>query len=466
MHPAPPARCRVLDLGCSDGGNLISTALTLPESELVGIDLSPVQIEQGRASVTALGIKNVRLEVGDLLDLPDLGQFDYVISYGLLSWVPLEVREALLCAIKASLAPGGVAYLNYNTYPGWHLLDGIREMLQYRADSLDSRARVTRARAVLQFLAAAVPDSAPLYRALIQDEWKTIQTFEDHDLRWDLLGDSHHPLYFHEFVALLQEHGLQHLSEANLAEFLPENALAPSALEVLPALAPTAVARQQYLDFLVNRAFRRSLLCHGDVQLQRQLSPDRLETLHVASRAGTHDPSPDLCSDAKVEFVGPNGTLWTRHPLSKGALAYLTKQWPAWVPVPELAERARAWMAERGEAPEAGANDAAILSEHLLVAYSRGMLELHRAPLPFTRDVGQRPFASPLARWRLEQGEKLPNLRHEVVRLEAEAKTVLPLLDGTRDRSALLAELPTLSSASLEEALRELAVSALLLPSD
>ena len=36
----PPSRCRVLELGCADGGNLIPMAYGLPESQFVGIDLS------------------------------------------------------------------------------------------------------------------------------------------------------------------------------------------------------------------------------------------------------------------------------------------------------------------------------------------------------------------------------------------------------------------------------------------
>src|SRR5947207_11190578 len=42
---APPVeRCRVLELGCADGGNLVPMAVTLPDAEFVGLDLSPRQI--------------------------------------------------------------------------------------------------------------------------------------------------------------------------------------------------------------------------------------------------------------------------------------------------------------------------------------------------------------------------------------------------------------------------------------
>jgi tRNA G46 methylase TrmB len=55
MRPAPVGRCRVLELGCAAGGNLIPMALTLPESSFVGIDLSGRQIADGRKIIEALG---------------------------------------------------------------------------------------------------------------------------------------------------------------------------------------------------------------------------------------------------------------------------------------------------------------------------------------------------------------------------------------------------------------------------
>lgn len=48
IRPAPVDRCRVLDLGCAQGGNLIPMAFNFPHSEFVGIDLSSSQIAAGK----------------------------------------------------------------------------------------------------------------------------------------------------------------------------------------------------------------------------------------------------------------------------------------------------------------------------------------------------------------------------------------------------------------------------------
>src|SRR5262249_9719174 len=86
LSPPPPERCRVLELGCASGGNLIPLACTLPESTFVGIDLSAEQVTQGQRTVEALGLTNVRLRHLSILDVDDrFGEFDYVLCHGVYS---------------------------------------------------------------------------------------------------------------------------------------------------------------------------------------------------------------------------------------------------------------------------------------------------------------------------------------------------------------------------------------------
>ena len=94
LDPPDVPTARVLELGCSTGGNLITIALAFPNARLVGIDLSPRQIAQGHAIIERLGVKNVTLHAKSILDIgPDFGQFDYIRCHGGDSWVPEEVRK-------------------------------------------------------------------------------------------------------------------------------------------------------------------------------------------------------------------------------------------------------------------------------------------------------------------------------------------------------------------------------------
>src|SRR5947207_11530446 len=75
LDTPPVQRCRVLELGCASGGNLIPMAATLPQARFLGIDLSPVQIDAARQTAAALDLHNIELRRMSILDITaDLGQ--------------------------------------------------------------------------------------------------------------------------------------------------------------------------------------------------------------------------------------------------------------------------------------------------------------------------------------------------------------------------------------------------------
>lgn len=83
LRPASIDRCRVLELGCGDGGNLVPMALTLPGSSFVGVDIAAGAVERGRRLVEALDLRNVALHALAIEDCaPARGSFDYVIAHG------------------------------------------------------------------------------------------------------------------------------------------------------------------------------------------------------------------------------------------------------------------------------------------------------------------------------------------------------------------------------------------------
>ena len=152
---APPDRCRVLELGCGEGMNLLPLAERFPKSEFVGVDFSAKQIAVAEAAREACGIGNARFVCADLRAWkPDGGAFDYVIAHGVYSWVPAEVRDRLLALCAGALSPNGVAYVSYNTLPGWSLPGGVRKILLSEIGAAASPdAQMARAAQVLDSLA-------------------------------------------------------------------------------------------------------------------------------------------------------------------------------------------------------------------------------------------------------------------------------------------------------------------------
>lgn len=168
---APPvANARVLELGCAAGGNLLPYAVAHPEARAVGVDLSVQQIEAGQSIVKAMGLKNLDLRAMSITDItPEFGQFDYIIVHGVFSWVPPEVREAILRVCRENLAPEGIAYVSYNTYPGWKASDVVRDaMILNSHDAQTPEERLARAKDMLAMLENGLSNNNPLRSALQQ----------------------------------------------------------------------------------------------------------------------------------------------------------------------------------------------------------------------------------------------------------------------------------------------------------
>ncbi|HTR59509.1 MAG TPA: class I SAM-dependent methyltransferase [Casimicrobiaceae bacterium] len=466
LEPPPIERCRVLEIGCSFGGNVIPMAEMLPHSEFIGIDFSAVQISQAAAEVSALGLANVRLLKMDIREFGDaFGRFDYIIAHGVYSWVPNEVQEKLLEICARQLAPNGIAYVSYNTLPGWAMRGLVRDVMLYQSRRLsDPKMRVQQARAVLDFLAESLQGSTSPYCAMLREEAHFVRQQPDYYILHDHLEEINEPLYFHQFMERATRHGLRYLAEAEFKSMLPGD-LSPEAQQTLERVALDLMQREQLMDFLRNRTFRQTLLVQQARSLIRNLSPERLFALRVATRAKPLNEAPDERSTAMEEFRAPDGSrLTTQRPLTKAAMMALAQNSPAAVPFGELCHLAKARLGAPGPIV---AVEMATLASDLLQCFSVGVVELHSMASPFVVEPGDQPRASAFARLHATRGARVTNLRHEAVDLDEDARRLLNLLDGTRSHEKLAAlaspaESVAAALAKLRPTLSRLARQALL----
>lgn len=443
LTPPDIARCRVLELGCAAGGNLIPMAYALPDSEFVGVDLSAAQVESGRSKIARLGLKNVRIEHASILDIDETwGNFDYLICHGVFSWVPPAVQNKILQIAARQLGEHGIAYISYNTYPGWNVRGAVRHMLGYHAQSDAHPAeRVAQARRLLDQLATAVPRDGDAYASLFGGEVERLRASADWYLYHEVLEPNNAPMYFHQFIERAQKAGLQYLAEAEFSDMLTLR-LPQQVAQALHEMSGDILQYEQNLDFLRNRHFRQTLLCKAGARPRHALSPDSLEGLYLASAAqaepaGAVDLRPGVAANFHIKG-GTQGA--TDDPLTKAALNLVAQRWPLGWKIDELFDAAR-----EQAAPWLSDSDDATLREtlihDLLQCFLSGLIELHSWQPPCVSQVSARPAASAWAMAEAAEQSLVTNLRHHVINLMPFSQTLLTLLDGRRDHGELLDEL-------------------------
>ncbi len=443
LQPTSITNCRVLEVGCGDGSNLIPMALGLPDSHFVGFDLAAKPIEQGRRIIADLGLTNIELRQADLLEFTDQ-PFDYIITHGLYAWVPAEVQDGLLALCQRLLAPNGIAYISYNAYPGCHLREMTREMMLFHLHGdKDPRNRMNQGLSLLKFILSKFSSEQEaredLYGAVVYEQFDLLsrhrhreQVYHDH------LAPHYRPAYFYQFAAHAEQHGLQYLAEAAFSD-MQDFQFPPAVRELLAQFDDEHIVhKEQYLDFLKGRSFRQTLLCRDDLKIQRTINADLIKTFYFSSEIETISAQPDLADKVVEEFKGPHGAhLQTDFPLAKAALLTLKDAWPRLLNWEEL-ENAAVVEVSSHQAESVTADDLLALMEIMLAAYRSGVIELHLHRPAIQLEVSAHPVANHLARWQAQHSEVVTNLLHTSVILENElSRQLIILMDGTRDHAAL-----------------------------
>jgi methyltransferase-like protein/2-polyprenyl-3-methyl-5-hydroxy-6-metoxy-1,4-benzoquinol methylase len=436
MDPPSPNRCRVLELGCATGHNLIPMAEELPGSTFVGIDISPRQISMGRETVAAIGLTNIELRALDIAAIDDsLGQFDYIICHGVYSWVPRALQEKILGICSRQLAPQGVMYLTYNTFPGWHARLAAREAMWYRSRrTADAQASIQQARSFLDLLAKLTSETKNAYHQSVDELATWMRTQQDYYVFHEYLEVCNQPVYFYEFVERLRSFGLRHLGEPSFAR--GTDVLSTEARAALLQLTVDSVELEQYADFVLNRSFRRSLVGRAEAGLAEPQSRF-IEKMHVRTMSRPVSPSVDVTSSSSESFRDKDDTnLSTADPLFKAALVALYEVWPVVLSFDELCQ-----TVERKLAAVRGPLDAVArqqLAGHMLTCYRADFVSLHTGPPEFLTRVSERPRASRLAQYQALKSAEVVNLRHRNVTLPDFPRLVLLQLDGRVDESGVV----------------------------
>lgn len=269
LQPAPSANAKVLELGCSMGGNIITQALYYPDAEFVGIDLSGRQVAQGNAIIEKMGLENVRLEEKDILTIDEsFGKFDYIIVHGIWSWVPDAVKDKIFSICRNNLTEHGIAYISYNVYPGWKRQEQLREIMYFAGrDVLEEplEARTRKGLDALKALAEILENDKGLGGG---GKLPAIQKILNHNFYYiahEYMEAFNDPIYVNGFIEWANRHRLAYIGDTDLHVSFVSWMAEHTRERILALAGDDYIAKEFYSDILSDRQFRRSLLCREEV---------------------------------------------------------------------------------------------------------------------------------------------------------------------------------------------------------
>ncbi len=441
LKPPLVATCRVLELGCGDGTNIIAIAQSLPQASLLGIDFSAQHIAKGQTMIEAIKLANITLKQLDFNEIEaSLGEFDYIIAHGVYSWVPEKRQDTVLEIIQRHLAPNGMAYISYNVYPGWYLEMVMRDLMLYHTEQLPDlpfSVQMMQAKGIVRFLANLRQLGNEPFDLLLQEKSQQLQTLQDNYLYHDLLEEENHPVYFHQFIKQAEQHGLAYVTDIEFRHYL----MLSFPDEVVEAMAELFqedfLKKEQYLDFFYNRTLRRTVLCHQNSPVHREVDWKSIRSCYIAAFLLAEKTPANGQYEESVQFKKADGELITvKQPLIQAALTYLTTLYPQSVSFEALFQYVCQQLPQSYQDLSA-LRDA--FAQELGALYNREAIELLIDSPPFVTTLSTHPIASPLARFLASQGEQpLINLRCEFIEISAISRALVPHLNGKNSRQALL----------------------------
>jgi methyltransferase-like protein/predicted O-methyltransferase YrrM len=465
LAPAPITRARVLELGCANGGNLLAMADNLPGSTFVGVDFSTRQIAKGQAAAAELGLSNISLRHASILDVDEsYSSFDYIIAHGVFSWVAPAVQDKILSICRRHLNANGVAYVSFNTLPGWYGKLYVRDlMLHYTRGIADAQGRIRRAREILGQVEHLVvpPEGEPAAPALppyvlaLRKEAELVRAQDDDYIFHEYLEDENRPLYVADFAEQARRHELQYLGDADRG-LTAIDSLGADVAAAMRQLNGDVVEQEQFLDFLTNRTFRCALLVPQEAAINRSVTAARLRALYVRSPLRPEAPAPNLLTSEPESFRSEphNTTIGVSQPVTKVALAHLGSLYPRALAFDELLLAAcRQVHGALAEHAAVRAREAESLGLNLLRTHvhNTDVVSLHTHAPCLAARVAEQPLASRIARHEALLSQHVTNPYHQIITLNALAWQLLPFVDGTRTVDELVEVVVGDSTVILEE---------------
>ena len=442
LSPAPLNTARIRDIGCGIGINMFNFAEIYPKSYSLGIDLSKTQIELGNKVINDLKLKNVKLKVLSILDLDgSYGKFDYIICHGVYSWVSQEIQDKIFEVCNKLLNPNGIAFISYNTLPGWNMQRTIREMMMFHSELFNtSHDKLQQAKLFLKFINESLENSATPYSNFLRDETKLLSMYTDSYVLHEYLGEINTGIYFHQFMDNAKKHYLNYLGDTSLPAMFLGN-LPAKAAEKLQTV-DNIIRSEQYMDFITNRKFRSTLLCHQNISINRKIEFNNLKEFYTSFNIRPITPENQVNLTNEQENIGfyyedlPNPLIFTTSSIMKAILYVYSENISNPISFEQVAKEAFKKL-DKYQLQDF----LAALEEHFIKFIFQGYLKIFSSKPHAIATIMERPKTSELARYQAKYAHfnnlnttvSVTNRLNDMLSIAVHEKYILEMLDGTNN---------------------------------
>lgn len=428
LTPKPIEQSRVLELGCAAGGNIIPIAAHYPKANIIGIDFSKTEIEIGQEHIKTIQLNNIELRHQSIVDFEkEEGLFDYIICHGVYSWVPDDVRESILKICNQNLSKNGIAYISYNTLPGWNMMNNIRDLMLWHTQNIeDPTAKVKQARNILTFITDGLEEDQSPYANFLKQEIKSVEKQSDYYILHEHLSFYNKPFYFNEFVTQASEHSLAYLGDAILSSMYTDNL--PKKFSKELHKVKNIVASNQYMDFIRNNRFRCTLLCHENLKIQRGLKTDAITHFHLKLNAKPLEKFNEnlIHDDSTVTFQTAGIKISSSKPTVKQALYLLQENRFQLIRYDTLFQQLQKLLNKNEEA----IHHILQVEINLFRLALAGLIEISCYPSQYITTISDKPQACPLTQHQAKSQKSITNRNHQNIPLETIERHIIQLLDG------------------------------------
>ncbi len=420
--------CSVLELGCANGGNIMTAAAAYPEASFTGIDYSRAQIEHGNKIIDEADLGNIQLICQSIEDIgPDFGTFDYIIAHGLLSWVPEGLQQKIFDICQNNLADDGLAYISFNAYPGWHFGDAIRHMMHLHLANQTNQPRIFQARKArdfVKFLSDNLQPDQSHFQSLLKQEYDLLAEQSLSYIAHDHLEENNHPFYFSEVVRMAEARGLHYVIDANIATVYEGN-YSPSARTFFCQPSVGLIEKEQYMDMLMNRRFRQIILSKKKSEGPRTMNPAFLR--HLAFTTTTREAGNEGVADGIKVYTDGSRSFRIQGEDSIAIMTVLIQQNGYPIDFDTLVNKTSAIQ----QRPKEQIENALLKMAYQMIQL--GTWTFMADPGQFVTFISDKPQVCPVVRAMLTNNNWFNNRLYSALEIQSHEAQFIKYIDGTRD---------------------------------